>query len=475
MLSIFSPDSRFMRIMSRVADLIVLNLCYLLTCVPVFTIGTASAALYAVCFRLGTEEGRVIRSYFRAFRDNFKRGTGVWLIVLLCGAAALVNVWIFYAMPGGIRFLSVLFVILFVLVLLMFGYAFPLLSQFDNGVWSTLRSALILGLGYLPRSLVITVLNIFLFILMLGDLYLFLQAALGDMYADGYDFSYLYPFSTAYYRQFGYECCVQKLVVSVRLDLLPPQKFNGALRLAEAGNPMTEAIRAVDACWERQYNMMVQHRLSDYRWTEEQDPAVKQAFTYVCFAPDGTPRAYTTFTKEDQSDGRNLVCRRFCFADREGFAGLMTLFKSLSADHRLAKFSLPASQAMQYLLPEWSMGAAVCSLQPAGMVRVINAESVLKKAAYIGDGSAVLRIRDPQIPENDRTFAVHFAQGQAASVEASREEPDGVLSISAFSALITGVCDFQDAAEWMDGLEVRRPEALSQVFYRKPMMIVDYF
>lgn len=178
MQALFSPDSRFMRIMSRVADLVLLNLCYLLTCVPLFTIGAASAALYTVCFRFGTEEEKgVIRSYFRAFRENFKRGTGVWLIVLLCGGAALVNAWVFYAMPGGLRFLSVLFAILLVLALLIFGYAFPLLSQFADGVWPTLRNALILSLGYLPRSLLITAVNVFPFVLMLADFYLFLQAA----------------------------------------------------------------------------------------------------------------------------------------------------------------------------------------------------------------------------------------------------------------------------------------------------------
>lgn len=301
------------------------------------------------------------------------------------------------------------------------------------------------------------------------------QAALPDMYASGYDFSYLYPFSTAYYRKFGYECCVRKLFFSVRLGLLAPPEFHGTLRLAEAGNPMTEAIRAVDACWEGKYNMMVQHRRADYQWTEKQDPAVRQGFTYVCFAPDKTPKAYASFTKEDQDGGRNLVCSRFCFTDREGFSGLMNLFKSLSADHALVKFSLPASEAMEHLFPEWSMGAAACSLQPAGMVRAVNVKSVLEKAAYAGSGSAVLRVRDPQIPENDRTFSLRFSQGKAVSVEETREEADAVLSIAAFSALIAGVCDFRDAAEWMDGLEVRRPAALPQVFYRKPLMIADYF
>lgn len=302
------------------------------------------------------------------------------------------------------------------------------------------------------------------------------QAMLPALYAKGYDFSYLYPFSTGYYRKFGYECCVQKYHAAVDLGLLAPKKTDGVLRLAESGNPMTEAIRAVDAAWEGRYNMMVRHREEDYKWTREQDPAVKQAFTYVYFAPDGTPKAYTTFTKEDQSDGRNLVCSRFFFTGREGFWGLMGLFKSLSSDHRLVKLTLPVQAAMQYLMPEWSMGAVSWSVQPAGMVRVVNVESVLKKAAYIGDGGLTLQIRDPQIAENNRSFHLYFKEGRADRVEDAQLNPDVVLSISAFSALISGVCDFSDAVEWMDGVEMRRQaDALPRVFYPKPLMIADYF
>lgn len=122
------------------------------------------------------------------------------------------------------------------------------------------------------------------------------------------------------------------------------------------------------------------------------------------------------------------------------------------------------------------MGAASWSVQPAGMVRAVNAESVLKKARYAGDGSVVLRIADPQIEENNRSFAVRFSENRAVSVEETREPPDAVLSIPAFSALISGVCDLPEAAEWMNGLEVRRQaDVLSRVFYRKPLMIVDYF
>lgn len=175
--ALFSPDSTFMKAMSRIGDLLMLNFFFLITSLPVFTIGASVTALYTVCFRLGTDrESGVIRSYFRAFRDNFKQGTILWLIVLLCGVTALMNTLVFYAMSGMLRYAFVLFAILFVLVLLTAGYLFPLLSQFSNDIPSTLKNALILSMGYLPRSVVIAGLNVFPFVLMGFNLYAFLKA-----------------------------------------------------------------------------------------------------------------------------------------------------------------------------------------------------------------------------------------------------------------------------------------------------------
>lgn len=302
------------------------------------------------------------------------------------------------------------------------------------------------------------------------------EAMLPDMYENGYEFSYLYPFSTGYYRKFGYECCVQKYHTAVDLGLLNPPRTDGFLRLAEPGRALTDDIRAVDAVWEDRYNMMVIHGENDYKWTEKVDPAVKQEFTYVYYSADGSPKAYAVFAKADETDGRNLICSRFFFTDREGFGGLTALFKSFSADHRFVKFTLPTQTAMQYLMPEWSQGAVAWTLRNAGMARVIHVKNVLKKAAYLGDGSVTLRICDPQIEQNNRTLAVSFAGGRAVSVEETAAFPDAELSIAAFSALITGTCDFAEAKCWMNGIKVNQNDGvLPRIFYRKPLMISDYF
>lgn len=177
--SFFSPDSKFMQTMSRLADLVVLNLLFLVSCVPLFTIGAASTAMYTVCFQLGTEkESGIFRTYFRSFRENFKQSTILFLILALLLLALFFDTLLLFSMTGWLRYGCVLTGFLLVLAVLMYSYAFPLLSQFANSTRQTLKNSLFLSLGYLTRSLLIGALNVFPLALALLNLYTFLQTAM---------------------------------------------------------------------------------------------------------------------------------------------------------------------------------------------------------------------------------------------------------------------------------------------------------
>ena len=302
------------------------------------------------------------------------------------------------------------------------------------------------------------------------------QAALPDMYKNGYALSYLYPFSTAYYRKFGYENCVCKRFFTVDLGLLAPRKTEGRCVLAEPGKDLTGAVMELDGIWERTYNMTVRHTEKDYGWVCEADPTKKPEYLYVYFDAAGVPGGYTRFRLENEPDGRNLIASKFCFRDREGFDGLMNLVKTMASDHRFLKLELPEDAAMPYLFPEWSLGAAQWSTVPAGMVRVINVGAVLEMAAYRGSGTVCLGIADSQIEENSGAFRVEFRDGAAVQVCRTQAEPDLEMSIGAFSALISGVSDLESAVRWMpDVKQNRKNAALAGVFYKKPLWIGDYF
>lgn len=174
---LFSPDSKLMISLSRLGDLVVLNFVFILTCLPVFTIGAALTALYTVTFRNLKEWENGLAAYFKAFRDNFKQATVIWLLLLVVGACTLFDVMLFRQMTGMLHYLYVPSVILFVLVIFTASYTFPLLSQFNNGNKQTLKNALLMSLGYLPRSLLIGAMNAIPFMLLSFDLLLFMNAA----------------------------------------------------------------------------------------------------------------------------------------------------------------------------------------------------------------------------------------------------------------------------------------------------------
>ena len=172
----------------------------------------------------------------------------------------------------------------------------------------------------------------------------------------------------------------------------------------------------------------------------------------------------------------SLTCSRFQFLSRDGFQVLMQLFKSLSSDHMYVKFHLSANASMEYLMPEWAMGAEEIRVENAGMVRVVNVEHALQKAACRGSGSVVLKITDAQISENNGTWRVLFSDGVILSVSRTAAAPDAELPINVFSALLFGALDFDSAAAWMPGARILNPDAPFQgIFFPKPLMICDYF
>lgn len=179
MFSFLSPDSKFMLAMERIFDLLLLNFLFLITSLPVFTIGASATALYTVCFRFDTErEGIALKSYFQAFRENFRQSTLLWLVILFFAVTSFVNVMIFRGMVGMLYWLYLPCSVLLVIDLLMGSCLFPLLSQFSNDSRTALKNAFFLSVGYLPRFLIVALIHVFPILLLLLNPYLFFQTGI---------------------------------------------------------------------------------------------------------------------------------------------------------------------------------------------------------------------------------------------------------------------------------------------------------
>ena len=97
-MNFLKPDSPVMNLLSTIADLIVLNLLFVICSLPVITFGAAYSAKYYVAMKIVRgEDNGVIVPFFKAFIRNFKQSTAVWLIMIV--AIALITLdwrWISY-------------------------------------------------------------------------------------------------------------------------------------------------------------------------------------------------------------------------------------------------------------------------------------------------------------------------------------------------------------------------------------------
>ena len=155
MSGLFDPKNDLWRTVSTMTDVCGLSFLWAAACVPVVTIGPATAALYfAVVRRVRRREDGAFKAFFHSFRMNFKQGVLATLMVLvpafflqlgwrLCRMAAA-SISYGYAVLAGYSLLMLL-----PLGALMF--LFPLLGRFSFSLKDLFAMASRLTLAHLPH------------------------------------------------------------------------------------------------------------------------------------------------------------------------------------------------------------------------------------------------------------------------------------------------------------------------------------
>ena len=162
-------DSPFMIFVNNLLNYIGLGLLWILFCIPVFTAGAATtAALLTAEICLRKEEGKMIPTFWKWFKKEFKEGTLLWLIYFPVTALVIYNVWLVSVAEMG-TFMKVMILIasgvLFCWSQLWFGY----LSKFDDRIKTVLSNTFRMSLANMGRVLLLGI---------IGALHLFATAAL---------------------------------------------------------------------------------------------------------------------------------------------------------------------------------------------------------------------------------------------------------------------------------------------------------
>ena len=168
MKNLFNLENPVFQMLSRVGDMIIANVLFLICCIPIFTIGASLAGLNRVCQAIVLDDDRgIAKLFFIGFKSNFKQATAVWLAILVILVSLVCN-WLLITTFASGTFATVLYILLGVvtfLVISVLSYLFPLIVRYTNTIREHIYNAIILAITKFPKTIVIVFLNIILFVL----------------------------------------------------------------------------------------------------------------------------------------------------------------------------------------------------------------------------------------------------------------------------------------------------------------------
>ena len=95
MSGIFDPENKVMQIGVKFADLLLVNAMTIVFSVPVVTMGAALSAMHDQVLKIWRDEQTgIIKGYWKAFRENLKQGTKLFLMYLLVAAVLGVDIYL---------------------------------------------------------------------------------------------------------------------------------------------------------------------------------------------------------------------------------------------------------------------------------------------------------------------------------------------------------------------------------------------
>lgn len=159
-MKIFDIDGPVMQVLTKIANLMILNFLTILCCIPVFTAGAALTALHYMCLKMiRNEDCYICKGYFKAFKDSFKQSTIVWLIVLLVVAILAGDYYIMSKseVEFGYWFKAILGAVV-IFAIFTITMVFPVMAKFTNTTMQTIKNALALGILHFPKTILMIIL-----------------------------------------------------------------------------------------------------------------------------------------------------------------------------------------------------------------------------------------------------------------------------------------------------------------------------
>ncbi len=142
----FDTDNFLMRFCEKVLDIVTVNLLFVVSCLPIVTIGVAKISLYQTIFEVKTSRRvPVFKTYIRAFKQNLKLGLQLGLLELGIFLISVIDLSLFWSQTG-ITFQLIKAICLGILIFLTLVMlaSYPIAARYDLTWKEVLQKGLLL-------------------------------------------------------------------------------------------------------------------------------------------------------------------------------------------------------------------------------------------------------------------------------------------------------------------------------------------
>ncbi len=157
---ILDIDGPLIQFLSKMADLMWLNILTMICCIPIVTAGASLTALNYMALKIvRNEEGYITRGFFKAFKENFRQSTVIWCLFLAVACVLGIDYRIMTTTDVKVgNVLQLLILIIGMMSLFTLLYVFPVQAKFSNSVRRTIWNAFVLSIVQFPKTILMIVL-----------------------------------------------------------------------------------------------------------------------------------------------------------------------------------------------------------------------------------------------------------------------------------------------------------------------------
>lgn len=149
----FRYDSPLMTALNRIKDLLFLNLCTLICCIPIITAGAALTAAHYAALKMHREpDSPVVKCFFRSFRENLKQSTLLWLLWAAVAAVCGGSYWMYSGVDGMLSIFPGCVAAIGFFLLMLFVWLFPVQARFINPIWRIIKDSFVLACRHFGRT-----------------------------------------------------------------------------------------------------------------------------------------------------------------------------------------------------------------------------------------------------------------------------------------------------------------------------------